>query len=326
MKILLLSLLAALLAGVQPGAAQVSATQQGWPTKPVRIIVPFGPGATPDIVARLLAERLQAKLQQTFVVENKPGASGNLGTEAVVRAEPDGTTIGLSIVGPLALNTLLFSKLSYDPFTELALISRIVDQPSVLAVNADMPARNTSELIALLKRESAKLNFGSIGNGSLSHLCIEAIAMASGTTLLHIPFAGSPQAMTALIRGDVHMACLPAAAVVSQVSTGRIRMLAVTSPRRSALLPDLPTLKEAGVDVEANAWNGLIAPVKTPEPIVSAVQREIAEALRDPVIGEKLKALYMEPLGTSPAEFRAHVEAEMKRWTPVIRAREIRIN
>ena len=320
MKTLLLSLLVAMLAGIEPGAAQV------WPLKPVRIVVPFAPGATPDIVARLLAERLQAKLNQTFVIENKPGASGNLGTEAVVRAEPDGATIGLSIVGPLALNTLLFSKLSYDPFTELALISRIVDQPSVLAVNADVPARSTSELIALLKRDSGKLNFGSIGNGSLSHLCIEAIAMASGTTLLHIPFAGSPQAMTALIRGDVQMACLPAAAVASQVPTGRIRMLAVTSQQRSPLLPDLPTLKDAGVDVEANAWIGLIAPVKTPEPVVAAVQREVAEALRDPVIGEKLKALYMEPLGTSPAEFRAHVDAEMKRWTPVIRAREIKIN
>src|SRR5438093_97236 len=289
MKTLLLSLLLAVLAGIEPGAAQ------GWPTKPVRIIVPFGPGATPDIVARLLAEHLQGKLKQTFGVENKPGASGNLGTEAVVRAEPDGGTIGLSIVGPLALNTLLFSKLSYDPFTELALISRIVDQPSVLAVNADVPARSTSELIALIKRDAAKLNFGSIGNGSLSHLCIDAIAVASGATLTHIPYAGSPQAMTALIRGDVQMACLPAAAVVAQVPTGRIRMLAVTSQQRSALLPDLPTLKEAGVDVEANAWIGLIAPVKTPEPIVAAVAREVTAALRDHAIGEKLKALYMEP-------------------------------
>jgi len=320
MKTLLLSLLVAMLAGIEPGAAQV------WPTKPVRIVVPFAPGATPDIVARLLAERMQAKLNQTFVIENKPGASGNLGTEAVVRAEPDGATIGVSIVGPLALNTLLFSKLSYDPFSELALISRIVDQPSVLAVNADVPVRSTAELIALIKRQFDKLNYGSIGNGSLSHLAMEAIAMVSGTTIVHIPFPGSPQAMTALIRGDVQIACLPAASVVSQMTTGRIRMLAVTSRQRSALLPDLPTLKEAGVDVEANAWIGLIAPVKTPEPVVAAVSREVAEALRDPAIGGKLKALYMEPLGTSPAEFKAHVDAEMKRWAPVIKAREIKIN
>src|SRR5215475_1562036 len=306
MKTLLLSLLLVLVAGTEPSAAQ------GWPTKPVRIIVPFGPGATPDIVARLLAEHLQTKLKQTFVVENKPGASGNLGTEAVVRAEPDGATIGVSIVGPLALNTLLFSKLSYDPFSELALISRIVDQPSVLVVNAGVSARSTAELIALIKRQPDKLNYGSIGNGSLSHLAMEAIAMVSGATIVHVPFPGSPQAMTALIRGDVQIACLPAAAVASQMSTGRIRMLAVTSQQRSALLPDLPTLKEAGVDVEANAWIGLIAPVKTPEAIVAVVQREVTEALRDPTLREKLQAQYMEPLGTTPAEFRAHINAEMQ--------------
>jgi tripartite-type tricarboxylate transporter receptor subunit TctC len=320
MKTLLLSLLAVLLAGIEPGAAQ------NWPTKPVRIIVPFGAGATPDTVARLLADRMQAKLKQSFGIENKPGASGNLGTEAVAKAEPDGATIGLSIVGPLALNTLLFSKLPYNPFTDLALISRIVDQPSVLAINASVAAGSTSELIALLKREPGKLNFGSIGNGSLSHLAMEAIAMASGTTLVHIPYASSPQAMTALIRGDVQMVCLPAASVASQVQTGKIKMLAVTSAKRSPLLPDVPTLKEAGVDVEANAWIGLIAPAKTPDAVVSAVAREVADALKDDGIRAKLKTLYMEPLGTTPQEFRAHIEAEMKRWTPVIRARNIKIN
>lgn len=319
MKTLLFSFLA-VLAAMQPGSAQ------DWPAKPVRIVVPFAAGATPDIVARLLADRLQAKLKQTFMIENKPGASGNLGTDAVAKAEPDGGTLGVSIVGPLALNTLLFARLPYDPFADLALITRVADQPSILAVNADVRAGNTAELIALLKREPGKLNFGSIGNGSLSHLAMEAIAMASGTTLVHIPYAASPQAVTALIRGDVQIACLPAISVVSQVQTGRIRMLAVTSQKRSPLLPDVPTLTEAGINVEANAWIGLIAPAKTPEPIIAAVQREVAEALRDPGIREKLKAQYMEPLGTTPAEFRAHVEAEMKRWTPVIRARNIRIN
>jgi tripartite-type tricarboxylate transporter receptor subunit TctC len=317
MKTLLLSLVVAMLVGIAPGAAQV------WPLKPVRIVVPFGPGATPDIVARLLAERLQAKLNQTFVIENKPGASGNLGTEAVVRAEPDGATIGVSIVGPLALNTLLFSKLSYDPFSELALISRIVNQPACLASTPMYRAR-LAELIAD-QRQSAKL-LRSIGNGSLSHLARRIRDGERRHDRAHsIPriAAGNDR----LIRGDVHAhRLLPAASVVSQMPTGRIRMLAVTSQQRSALLPDLPTLKEAGVDVEANAWIGLIAPVKMPELVVAAVSREVAEALRDPGIGEKLKALYMEPLGTSPAEFKAHVDAEMKRWTPVIKAREIKVN
>jgi tripartite-type tricarboxylate transporter receptor subunit TctC len=319
MRRLLLALLV-LTAGILPGSAQE------WPTKPVKIIVPFAAGATPDIVVRLIAERLQAKLKQTFLIENKPGASGNLGTDAVAKAEPDGATIGISIIGPLALNTLLFSKLPYDPFTDLALITRVSDQPSLLAVNADVPARNTAELIALLKREPGKFNYASIGNGSLSHLAMEAIAMAGDTMLVHVPYPSSPQAVTALIRGDVQMACLPALSVVSQLPTGRIRMLAATSQRRSQLLPDVPTLKEAGIDVEANAWNGLVAPAKTPALVIAAVQREVAEVLHDPTIREKLMAQYMEPLGTTPAEFKTQVEAEMRRWTPVIRARNIKVN
>jgi tripartite-type tricarboxylate transporter receptor subunit TctC len=320
MKRLAVIVVAALFALAVPAAAQ------DWPVKTVRFIVPFGPGSTPDLIARMIGEKLQQTQGQTFIVENKAGASGMTGTDAVAKAEPDGYTIGISIGGPLAINTLLFSKMPYDPFKDLALITMLTLQHAALAVPANLGVNNVAELVALIKKDPDKYNFGSIGNGSLSHLAMEAIAMVSGTTIVHIPFPGSPQAMTALIRGDVQIACLPAAAVVSQVPTGRIRMLAVTSQQRSALLPDLPTLKETGVDVEANAWIGLIAPVKTPEPVVAAVSREVAEALRDPAIGEKLRALYMEPLGTSPAEFKAHVDAEMKRWTPVIKAREIRIN
>ena len=195
-------------------AASLPAFAQDWPTKTVRIIVPFGPGATPDIVARLLADRLAAKLGAAFVVENKPGASGNTGTDLVAKAEPDGHTIGVSIPGPLAINTLLFSKLPYDPAKDLALITILTTQPSVLAVNAAVPAKTVAELIALLKREPGKYNFGSIGNGSLSHLAMEAIALKSGTQMVHIPYGSSPQAMTAVIRGDVQMAMLPAISVL----------------------------------------------------------------------------------------------------------------
>jgi tripartite-type tricarboxylate transporter receptor subunit TctC len=319
MKALLLALLA-IVAGITPAAAQ------DWPAKPVRIIVPFAAGATPDLVVRLIADKLQPKLKQTFTVENKPGASGNLGTDLVAKAEPDGATIGISIPGPLALNTLLFSKLPYDPFTDFALITRTTDQPNVLAINADVPAKTTAELVALLKRDPGKFNYGSIGNGSLTHLAMEALSMAADATLVHIPYASSPQAVTALIRGDVHIVCLPALSVVSQLPTGKIRMLAVTSAKRSPLLPDVPTMKEAGIDVEANAWNGLIAPARTPAATIAAIQREANEALHDPGVREKLQVQFMEALGTSPAEFKAVIEAEMKRWEPVIRARNIKIN
>jgi tripartite-type tricarboxylate transporter receptor subunit TctC len=313
-------LLLACLAGVLPAAAQ------DWPTKQVRIVVPFAAGSTPDIIMRLIGERLQATTKQSFVVDNRPGASGNLGTDAVARAAPDGSTIGISILGPLGLNTLLFSKMPYDPFTDLALVTRLTDQPSVLAVNADVPARTTAELVALLKREPGKFNFGSIGNGSLSHLAMEAVALKSGTKLVHIPYGSSPQAVTALIRGDVQMVCLPAISVMSQVHTGKVRALAITSQKRSPLLPEIPALNEAGIEVEANAWNGLIAPARTPEPVIAAIARAVNEVLRDPGIREKLHAQYMEPLGTSPAEFKAFLDAEMRRWSPVVHAAGIKIN
>jgi tripartite-type tricarboxylate transporter receptor subunit TctC len=297
---------------------------QDWPVKPVRIVVPFGAGSTPDIIMRLIGERLQAKSKQTVTVDNRPGASGNIGTDIVAKAAPDGATIGISLLGPLGLNTLLFAKMPYDPFTDLALVTQLTNQPSVLAVNADVPARTTQELVALLKREPRKFNYGSIGNGSLSHLAMEAVSLKSGATLVHIPYASSPQAVTALMRGDVHIVCLPAISVVSQVSTGTIRMLAVTTQQRSAFLPDVPTLAEGGVNVEANAWNGLIAPAKTPERVIAAMAREVNEALRDPGLRAKLGAQMMETLGTGPDEFKAFRDAEMRRWTPVVQAAKIK--
>lgn len=323
MKFLLVAVLA-FLADSLPARAQDAA--QAWPARTVRVVVPFAAGATPDIIMRLIGERLQAKTKQSFVIDNRPGASGNLGTDVVAKAAPDGTTVGISILGPLGLNTLLFAKMPYDPFSDLALITRLTDQPSVLAVNADIGVRNTAELVALLKREPGKFNYGSIGNGSLSHLAMEAIALKSGTQLVHIPYASSPQAVTALIRGDVQMVCLPAISVMSQVHTARVRALAVTSQKRSPLLPDMPTLAEAGIEVDANAWNGLIAPAKTPEPLIAAIAQEVNEALRDAGIREKLNAQYMEPVGTSPAEFKAFVAAEMRRWTPVVQAAKIKPN
>jgi tripartite-type tricarboxylate transporter receptor subunit TctC len=299
---------------------------QDWPAKPVRLIVPFGPGSTPDVVARLLAERLQQKLGAAFVVENKPGASGNLGTDAVAKAEPDGYTIGVSIGGPLAINPLLFSKLPYDPAKDIAPITQLVTQPSILAVNTSLGVNSPGELIALLRKEPGKFNFASIGNGSLSHLAMEAVAQKSGTQIVHVPYQGSPQAVTALIRGDVQMGCLPGISVASQAATQPIKMLAVSTAQRSKLLPELPTLREVGIDVEADAWVGLIAPSGTEQAIITRLQREAADILKTPEMREKLAALLMEPVASSPAEFRAKIEAERARWAPVIQAANIRVN
>jgi tripartite-type tricarboxylate transporter receptor subunit TctC len=316
-----LLILFALCAAALPATAQAQ-----WPVKPVRIYVPFGPGSTPDMVARLLADRLQQTLGQSFVVEDKPGASGNLGTDAVAKAEPDGYTLGISIAGPLAINTLLFGKLPYDPLKDFAFVTTLATQPSVLAVNARLGVRTVAELVALLKANPGKYNFGSVGNGSVSHLAMEAIALKSGTAIVHVPYTSSPQAMTALLRGDVDIVCLPAGGVAPQLGAGEVRMLAVTTAEPSALLPGIPTLKASGIDVEVDTWMGLIAPARTPAPIVARIGAVFAAAITAPDIREKLAVQLMEPIPSTPAAFRAHIDADLARWAPVIKAANIRIN
>ena len=306
--------------GILPAAAQ------DWPTKTVRIIVPFGPGSTPDMVGRLIADHMQQKLGQSFVIENRPGASANTGTDLVAKAEPDGYTIGISLGGPLAINTLLFAKMPYDPAKDLALITMLATQPSALVVNASLGVNSVAELIDLLKKNPGKFNYGSIGNGSLSHLAMEALALKSGTTMVHIPYPGSPQAMTAVLRNDVQMGCLPAISVTPHVASGQVKVLAISLGQRSALMPGIPTLREAGIDVEADAWNGLIAPARTPEPIIAKIHDVVVEALAEPAIRAKLATQLMEPIPTTPAQFRAKINADLARWSPVIKALDLKIN
>jgi tripartite-type tricarboxylate transporter receptor subunit TctC len=309
----------AILCGTLFAAAQV------WPTKLVKIIVPFAAGATPDVIARLIADDLQTRLNQAFIVENRPGASGNTGTDAVAKAEPDGTTIGISIGGPLAINTLLFAKLPYDPRKDLTLITLLVTQPSVLAVNAALGVNDTRALIDVIRRNPGKYAFGSIGAGSLSHLAMEAVALKSGTQLVHVPYPSSPQAVTALLRNDVQMVCLPAISIMPQLKSGAIKVLAVSTAERSPLLPDIPSLKESGVDVEADAWSGLIAPAGIPAAMTARIGQLVGQAVTTPVVRDKLAAQFMTPIPGTPAQFRATIDADIARWSPVIAAAKIKI-
>jgi len=307
--------------------AATTVPAQDWPTRTVRIVVPFGPGSTPDIVARLVADGLQQKYPATaFVVENKPGASGNLGTDAVAKAAPDGSTLGVSIGGPLAINTLLFARLPYDPRKDISPVTQLITQPSVLAINPALEVNSVAELVALLKKNPGKYNFASIGNGSLSHLAMEAIAIKAGAKLVHVAYTSSPQAVTAVIRNDAQMTCLPAISVTPQNATGAVKILAVSTAKRSPYLPDVPTLKEAGIDVEADAWNGLIAPGGTPKLIIQKISGDVAEIIKQPAVRQKLAAQLMEPVGSSPEELRARMEAEIARWAPVIKAANVKLN
>lgn len=330
LPVLVAAVAAVVASACPPSAAQeaprtASADAAGWPARTVRIIVPFGPGSTPDIVARIVAERLQARFGQPFVVEDKPGAGGNTGTEAVARAPADGYTLGVSIAGPLAVNALLFHRLPYDPATSFAHVTLLATQPSVLAVNARVPAATAAELVDLVKRHPGTYSFGSIGTGSVSHLAMAAIALAAGADMVHVPYASSPQAVTALLRGDVDVVCLPAAAVAPLADGAGLRILAVTTAERSALVPGVPTLAESGIDVQADSWNGLVAPAGTPAAVVERLAAAVAAVMTADDVRDRLAAQRMAAIPGTGAAFRDRVAADLARWGAVIRAARISI-
>lgn len=312
---------------VAAALASTPAVSQTWPERNVTIVVPFPAGSTPDLMARVLGDGLQTKLGKTFLIENRPGASGNTGTAAVAKAAPDGHTLGISIVGPLVINPMTMSTVPYNPDRDLAPISIVGSQPNVLAVHPSLGVKDIAGLMALMKKDPTKYNYASIGKGSLSHLSMEALAAASGTRPVHVVFPGSPAAITALVRGDVHMANLVAGAIVPQARDGKITMLAVTAAKRSALLPELPTMLEAGIKgVEADAWMGLIAPGQTPAPLRARILSEVREVLAKPQTAERLKPVFIVPVGSTPAEFQSVLKAERARWEPIIKAGQIKLD
>jgi tripartite-type tricarboxylate transporter receptor subunit TctC len=307
-------------------SAALPAAAQTWPPKTVHIISPFAAGSTPDILARMVADGLAAKYSgSAFLVEDKPGASGNIGTDAVAKAAPDGSTIGVSIGGPLAINTLLFANLPYNPKTDITPIAQLITQPSALVVNTDLKVNSLSDLIALLKAKPGTFNFASIGNGSLSHLAMEAVDLKSGAKVVHVPYPGSPQATLAIMRNDAQMGILPAASVVPQAKAGNLTLLAVSTAKRSPYLPDVPTLKESGIDVEADAWMGLIGPGGMPKALVDAINKDAVAIITSPGVRDKLAAQLMEPVGSTPEQLREKMNGEIARWAPVIKAANVKV-
>ena len=299
-------------------ACSTTASSQDWPQGAVRIVVPYDAGSTPDLAARVIGERLAARLHQPFVVDNKSGAAGNIGTDAVAKAAPDGLTVGVSIAGPLGVNALLFRKMPYDPAKDIELVTVAVSQPSILVVGSKLATTSAAQLAALMKG-SAKLSYASIGAGSISHLAMAAMTSQAGGDAVHVPYRGSAAAVTAVLGGEVDMALLPAAAVMSHVKAGKLRALAVASPVRSPSLPDLPTLAESGLpDIKADAWIGFIAPAKTSGAVVKSLRDQIVQILAEPAVRDKLRTQYMDPVGSSQDEFRKLLAADVARWKPVV--------
>jgi tripartite-type tricarboxylate transporter receptor subunit TctC len=318
------SLLAAILLSCTalPALAQTAA----WPNRAVRIVVPYAAGSSPDVIARIVGEKLSSRLGQPVLVENRPGAGGNNGTGSVAKAPGDGYTYLISTNGPLVYNTVLYEKLPYDPFTELRPVVLAGGQANVCAVRADSGIQTLKELVAAMKKEPGKFNFSSTGVGSLSQLGVELLKVKTDTYAVHIPYASSPLAVLAILQGDVQFACVPAVAVLPQVKAGKLRTLAVSTAKRSQLTPDIPTMKEAGLpEIENLAWMAVMAPASTPNDIVQRMNQEINAVLAMPEVKEKLHAQYMEPIDGSVQELQSFMQQELRVMTPVIKRTGIKI-
>jgi tripartite-type tricarboxylate transporter receptor subunit TctC len=313
-------LLTAALALAANASAQPAATgAKSWPSRAIHMIVPFPAGSSPDLIARILTEKLAPALGQPVIVENRPGAGGNLGTALVAKAAPDGYTIGLSIPGPLAVNTVLYKKMQYDPFKDLAPVSLVGASPNVLVVDPKLKVNSVKEFVALAKSQPGKLSYGSVGNGSASHLTMELFKEAAGIELVHVPYPGSPQVNAAILGGQVAAGFVVPATAMPLVQAGKLKALATTTNVRSIVLPEYPTLAEAGYpDVVSTAWNAVVAPAKTPQPIVEHLNRELVAILRSEDVRDKMFRLYFQPTGSSPAELASLMRSEVERWGKVI--------
>ena len=300
---------------------RIAQAQSAWPSRPVRMVVPTGPGSSLDLIIRATSERLSARLGQPIVVDNKPGAAGLIGTDAVAKAS-DGHTFGISFNGPLAFAPFLYQRMPYRLPDDFAPIIMTTSQPNVLAVNAKLPVQSVAELVQWLRANVGKASFASIGNGSSSHLSMELLKLATGTFALHIPYNGSPPSALSVATGETQMIMTVAPALLPHVQAGRVRLLAVTSRARYRPLPDLPTIAESGLpelkDFEAIAWNAIVGPASTPAPVVERLNREFDDALKDPAIADRLIGQGMTPTGGSPQVLARLMADEATRWGPVI--------
>ena len=301
-------------------AAAPALAQSNWPTRPIRIVVPYGPGSSPDVLVRLFSDKLGKTLGQPIVVENKPGAGGNTGTDFVAKAAPDGYTFLVSTNGPLVYSTVFNAKLPYDPFKDLAPVTLAGVQPNVCAVSNELKVDDVKGWVAAMKKDPGKYNYSSTGVGSMSHLSVEIVKLKSDSFAVHLPYASSPLAVMAIMQGDVQFACVPPVAVMPQAKAGKVKAIAVTSAKRSKLAPELPTMAESGFpDIQALAWMGLMAPAKTPPEIIQRFNKEVAAILNEPETQQKLAVAYMESVASTPEEMGKWMVEERDRWAPVIK-------
>ena len=302
------------------------AAAQEYPAKPVRILVPFSPGGVTDNAARVIADALGARLGQQVVIDNRPGASGNIGTQMVAQSTPDGYTLLLGFDGTMVINPHVFAKLPFDTLRDFAPVTKLGDAALILVAHPSLPAKNLSQFVAFAKRTKAAFPYGTSGTGGTPHLAGELLKQRTGIALEHIPYKGGGQAIIDVISGQIPLVFTAIATAQQYVKAGRLVGLGVPSAARSSALPDVPTFSESGQPgFDVASWVGILAPVKTPRPVVDKLQREIANALKSPQVRERYAALGIEPVGNTPDQFTEQVKADLARWEKVVKAANIRL-
>ena len=301
-------------------AVTAVAVAQAFPNKPLRLVVPFTPGGSQDVIGRLLAQKVGEALGQPMIVENKPGAGGKIATQEVARSAPDGYTLLLSTGAQMAIEPALSSKAGYEPLRDFVHVVHVGNAPLVLIASPSLPAATVKDFIAYTKANPGKVNTASTGNGTYTHLTIELFKAASGADVTHVPYKGAAPALNDLLGGQVQTMFTTTASAQPYTSTGRVKAIAVTAPKRSAMLPDVPTFAEAGVPLDVSVWIGVAVPAKTPADNVARLNQVFNKALASPEVREKLVALGVDPAGGSSEEFTAYVRGDVDRWGKVVKA------
>jgi tripartite-type tricarboxylate transporter receptor subunit TctC len=302
-----------------------TAFAQAYPNRPIRLIVPFPPGGGNDVIARIVGQKLSERLGQPVVIDNKGGGNGVIGLNALAQAAPDGYTLGVGAAGPLAVNPSLYENLSYDPLRDFAPITNMVNFPLLLVTHPSLKARNVTELIALAKAQPGKIFYASPGSGNSGHLAGELFNSLAKVSITHVPYRGQGPAVSDLLAGQVQMLYSSIPSVIGFVQQGRLNALAVGSAKRLGSMPNVPTIAESGVPgYEAYSWVGMIAPANTPKDIVTRLNHEIVEILRQKDVEEKLTQPGAIPVGDSPEQFGAYIAAEMKKWGAVVKSANIK--
>jgi len=302
------------------GLSVAAMAQQSWPTKPVRVLVPAPAGSSLDVIVRTLGDKLKDRWKQPIVVDNKPGAGGMLGMDVVAKAPPDGYTLGIGFNGPIAFGPYMYKKMPYEPAKELLPVVLTTSQPNVLAVQAGNPANTLPEFVAWAKKQGNKLSYGSVGNGSSSHLTMELFKSVTGIEAVHVPYAGSPPAGTSLAAGETQALFTVAPALLPLIQGGRVKLIATTSVQRTETMKTLPTVAESGYPgFEALAWNGLFTAAGTPPEVVERISADVNAVLKEPGVREALAKQGLIVGGGTPAEFKSFIESEGKKWGAIIK-------